>query len=550
MRFELKRSSGHALLCSVVLLFAVATTAAAQSPLTRHVREEVVSGEAPFVGLLPGTQSLQLDLALPLRNQAELDDLLQRLYDPQSPSFHQFLSVAEFTARFGPTAEDYAAVVRFAEQNGLTITGTSPNRVILNVTGTVENIERAFQVTMGTYQHPTERRTFYSPDREPSAAGLSVPLWHITGLDDFSIPRPASLHQNSEATSHATGSGPGGNFLGSDMRAAYYGGDTSTGTGQSVGLVEFGGYNFSDVQAYFASVGQPLNVPVTNISTDGSPLTCTGTCTNDLEQALDIEEAISIAPGMSELRVYVARASDVDIFNKMATDNISKSLSCSWGWSPPDPSSDDPIFAEFVAQGQTLFVASGDNGSYGSGALGTLNIYPAFDNYITAVGGTVLTTKGAGGAWESETAWSNSGGGIAPDIPIPAYQQLAGVITRANKGSLTLRNVPDVAIEGNTDNYICFNGACAGGWGGTSFGAPRWAAIVALINQLRATNGKSSLGFINSAIYPDGLEPVYSTRFHDITSGSNGKYSAEIGYDLVTGWGSPNGPSLFESSKH
>jgi len=549
MRTEFTRSIGHALLCSLMLLIAAASTAAAQSLLTRHVRTEVVSGEVSLMGLLPASQSLRLDIALPLRNQSELDDLLQKLYDPQSPLFHQFLSVAEFTAQFGPTQEDYAAVMRFAERHGLTITGTSPNRMILNVTGPVANIERAFQVTMGSYQHPTEPRTFFSPDREPSPAGLAVPLWHITGLDDFSIPHPASLRQ-SEATGHATGSGPSGNFLGSDMRAAYYGGSVLTGAGQSVGLAEFGGYNMSDVEAYFTAVGQPLKVPVNGISTDGSPLTCTGTCTTDLEPALDIEEAISMAPGLSQVRVYVARASDVDIFNQMATDNISNSLSCSWGWSPPDPSSDDPIFAEFAAQGQTLLVASGDNGAYGKGALGTMNIYPAFDDYITAVGATVLTTKSAGGAWKSETAWSDSGGGIAPSILIPGYQQTAGVITKANGGSLIMRNSPDVAIEGNTDNYICFNGSCAGGWGGTSFGAPRWAGAVALINEQRATNGKSLVGFFNPAIYAYGLNPEYSSFFHDITTGSNGKYSAEVGYDLVTGWGSPNGQFVFESSLH
>jgi subtilase family serine protease len=227
----------------------------------------------------------------------------------------------------------------------------------------------------------------------------------------------------------------------------------------------------------------------------------------------------------------------------MATDNISKTLSCSWGWSPEDPSSDDPIFEEFEAQGQTLFVASGDKGAYRAGEL---NLYPAYDRYVVSVGGTVLTTKGAGGPWESETAWSDSGGGIAPDIPIPDYQLIPGVITKANQGSLTLRNCPDVALEANTDNYICFNGGCAEGWGGTSFAAPRWAAYLALLNQQRAANGMSSVGNMHRKIYTIGVGPGYSTFFHDITTGSNGPYSTEVGYDLVTGWGSPNGPELFE----
>ena len=533
----------YVLLCSAMLLFVMETQAQAQSMSTRHVRQEVISGKATFLNWLPATQSLRLNIALPLRNESELDDLLQELYDPQSPSFHQFLSVQEFTERFGPTEEDYAAVVRFAEQNGLTVTGTFPNRMVVNVMGSVADIESAFQVTMGLYQHPTEQRTFYSPDREPSP-DVGVPLWHISGLDNFSIPHPASLRRDAAAKPGQTGSGPSGYFLGSDMRAAYYGGTALTGKGQSVGLLEFAGYNIADVNAYFAKVGQTRTVAVNGVSTDGSSLSCTKRC-DDTEQALDIEVAISMAPGMSQVRVYVSDTSDVSIFNKMATDNISKSLSCSWGWSPADPTSDDPIFKEFAAQGQNLFAASGDSGAYGNRSR---YVYPADDAYVTSVGGTDLTTSSAGGPWKSETAWSGSGGGISPNnIAIPSYQKTAGVITTANKGSKTLRNSPDVAAEANTDNYICYDGTCEGGWGGTSFAAPRWAAFVALVNQQSVTNGHKTLGFINPAIYTIGLGSSYSTAFHDITSGSNSTYSAVKGYDLVTGWGSPNGTGLINS---
>ena len=106
--------------------------------------------------------------------------MLQQLYDPQSPFYHKFLSVKEFTDRFGPSQEDYDAVIRFAEANGLTVTCTAPNRMIVDVTGPVANIEAAFHVNMGVYQHPTENRTFYAPDREPTA-DLPVALWHIHG---------------------------------------------------------------------------------------------------------------------------------------------------------------------------------------------------------------------------------------------------------------------------------------------------------------------------------------------------------------------------------
>jgi subtilase family serine protease len=525
---------------SVLLLLGASTAAQAQFASTNHVRDEVRGGQAAYVREMPATQQLKLNIALPLRNEQDLDYLLQQLYDPQSALYHQFLSVAEFTERFGPTEESYAEAIRFAQASGLTVTGTFPNRLVLNVIGSAANIERAFQIHMGFYQHPTENRAFYSPDREPSA-NLSRPLWHISGLDNFSIPHPMSLAKAPDRRHRTTGSGPGGDFLGSDLRAAYYGGGVLTGAGQSVGLLEFAGFNKADVTEYFTTVNQPLNVKVVGVSTDGSSLRCAGRC-DDTEQVLDIEEAISMAPGLKSVRVYVSDTSDVSIFNMMATDNISKSLSCSWGWSPADPTSDDPIFKEFAAQGQNLFVASGDSGAFKKRSK---DVYPADDAYVTSVGGTDLITNGAGGAWRSETAWVDSGGGISPDkIAIPSYQSAAEVITAANKGSTTYRNCPDVAAEANTDNYICYDGTCAGGWGGTSFAAPRWAGYLALVNQQSVSLGKGTIGFLNPEIYRIGLESIYPAAFHDIISGSNGTYTTEKGYDLVTGWGSPNGTGL------
>lgn len=528
----------------ILLLFVPAPVHGQGHPvLTRHVREVVSNDEAERVGQLPETQTLQLNIALPLRNEAELDKLLEELYDPQSPSYRRFLSVEEFTAQFGPSQEDYDAVIEFAEANGLTVTGTAPNRMIVDVVGPVAHIEQAFHVTMGVYQHPTEDRTFHAPDREPTT-DLPFPLWHITGLDNFSIPRPASLARDLTVKGTTTGSGPGGYFIGSDMRAAYYGGSALTGIGQSVGLVEFAGYNAHDVATYFSMVKQTVSVPIIGVSTDGSSLSCTGSC-DDTEQVLDIEEAISMAPGLTQILVYVSDTSDVSIFNRMATDNIAKSLSCSWGWSPADPGSDDHIFKEFVAQGQTLFVASGDSGSY---SRHSRYVFPADDAYVTSVGGTDLTTTSAGGSWKSETAWRDSGGGISPNgIPIPSYQKISGVITAANKGSTVYRNSPDLAAEANTDNYICYDSTCAGGWGGTSFAAPRWAGYLALVNQQSVNYTAKPVGFINPTIYSIGLGSSYGSNFHDITSGSNGTYSAVKGYDLVTGWGSPNGTILINS---
>ncbi|MGD1063874.1 MAG: protease pro-enzyme activation domain-containing protein, partial [Terracidiphilus sp.] len=166
----------------------------AQNVLTHHVRQATQDGTARFISNPPSTQTLQLVITLPLQNQDELDEFIKNLYDPTSPSYLQFLTVDQFTEEFGPTQAQYDALVNFAQANGLTVVGTSPNRLNLQVTGSAASIQSAFHVNLGVYQHPTENRTFYAPDREPTT-NLTFSLWHVSGLDNFSIPKPASLTQ-------------------------------------------------------------------------------------------------------------------------------------------------------------------------------------------------------------------------------------------------------------------------------------------------------------------------------------------------------------------
>ena len=157
-----------AVLASLYILAGSVAQAQSQSLLTRHVREVVLNGEAQPVGRLPATQSMRLVLVLPHRNQAELENFLKELYDPYSASYRKFLTVEEFTARFGPSQQDYDSVIHFARANGFKVVGTSRNRMNLDVEGSVASIEKAFHLTMGLYQLPTENRTFFAPDKEPT----------------------------------------------------------------------------------------------------------------------------------------------------------------------------------------------------------------------------------------------------------------------------------------------------------------------------------------------------------------------------------------------
>ena len=559
------RKFGQIAFSVLAMLTLAATNSQAQTVSTRHVREASRTGEAQAIGRVPASQEMQLDVVLPVRDEAGLKSLLRDVYDSTSFAYHRFLTPTEFTERFGPTQADYDKVVQYLKANGLEVVGGSRDGMEVQVKGPVSSVEKAFRVTMLNYQHPTEDRTFYGPDREPTT-NLPFALWHVSGLDNFSKPHPLFVKKSDYAKAHGipeekvvthatTGSGPSASFLGSDMRAAYYGGTALTGAGQNLGLFEYEGTDLADLTTYFKNVGQTNNVPVTLLSTDGTSTSCVysragGDC-DDTEQTLDMTQAIGMAPGLHSLVMYIG-STDTSIISAMTTHSpLPTTIGCSWGWTPADPSTLDPYFEKMSIQGQNFFAASGDSSTWSS----KNEAWPADDANVVSVGGTDLVTASAAGPWKSETAWTDSGGGISPDgIKIPSWQAETGVINSSNKGSTTLRNGPDVSANANFTFYTCADQTTclANEYGGTSFAAPMWAGYIALVNQQLANNGESTVGFINPTIYAENesggaLTSAYSTDFHDITSGTSGSYSATTGYDLVTGWGSPNGTGLINA---
>jgi kumamolisin len=532
------------------LLFITQANVLAQTTSTRHVHQVVRSGEARFYSALPASQRLRLHVILPPRDRAGLEQFLADIYNPESPNFRSFLTPAEFTERFGPTEQDYDALANYVRANGFRIVGGSRGGLDIQIEGSVGTIEKAFHVVMNVYQHPTENRTFYSPDREPTL-GLPFPVWHISGLDNYSIPHPKLVKSEGSARAAArkpgtpinaiTGSGPSASFLGSDMRAAYYGDTKLDGSGQTIGLLEYQGTNLDDVTTYYKNAGQSHAGSISLLSVDGSSTSCLyggrhNSC-DDTEPTLDITQALGMAPAANVV-VFIG-SSDTAIISAMTTHSpLPGTIGCSWGWTPADPGVLDLYFQKMAAQGQNFFVASGDNSTWK--ASGSSEAWPADDAWVVSVGGTSLQTASAGGAWKSETAWKYSGGGISPDgIAIPSWQ--VNAVNSSNGGSKTLRNGPDVAANADFSFYVCADLTCtANQWGGTSFAAPMWAGYMALVNQQSVTAGHGMVGFINPTIYGTS----YSTDFHDITSGTSGSYSAVPGYDLVTGLGSPNGAGL------
>jgi len=577
------------LLSAPAVSFASASVTAQPQVLSGHV-PRITKGLSPL-GRLDASYHMEVAIGLPLRNREQLTNLLEDIYNPSSPNFRHFLKADEFAASFGPSTENYQSVIDFAKAYHLTVTHTHSNRTLVDVSGSVADIEKAFHIHMQTFKHPKENRNFFAPDVEPSL-DLKTPVLAISGLDNYVKPRPR-IHVSGTFSRPSVrpwgGGGGGGNtgpFEGYDFRNAYAADVSQDGTGQSVGLFELFAFSAQDIQDYEDEAGISPYVNVQPVLIDGASgddsnadwVDNPGYLDYAFEVTGDIEMAISMAPGLSSVLVYegptpldvpplgtnyiqdaTTTAQINDVLNRMATDDLANQLSCSYGFDIN--LSTVQIFQQYAAQGQSFFLASGDAGAF-SAAVDE----PADDPYITVVGGTTLTTTSAG-AWSSETAWltpaSNdplfgytpeeaSGGGISLAYGIPTWQQ--GISMTANQGSTTMRNVPDVAMVANNINIVWGNDFIGESSdfpeAGTSLAAPLWAGLMALANEQAAANGQPPVGFANPALYAIGKSASYQSCFHDITTGCNTnsssptKYQAVAGYDLCTGWGTPNGDNL------
>jgi len=536
------------------------------------------------------TRTLHMSIGLALRNQDQLSALLQSLYNPSSPNYHQYLTQDEFAQRFGPTAVQRQAVIAYLTLQGFAVTQVYPD--LVDFSGSVSKAEQVFRVTINDYRGP-DGRVFYSNSTAPMLPTyLASLITSVSGLDDanrFSHP-PIPGHNTPAITPNAGSNCPaagqsGGSqiaYIPSQFAKAYnYDGLHSSGLqgqGQTVGVFELDGYSLSDVQTYSQCFGGG-SVPIQNVILDGfngQP------GAGAIEVELDMEVILSQAPSLAKLIVYEAPNTTQgynDEFARIVQDRTPV-ISVSWGdceknMGQQEVNQENQFFQQAAAQGQTILVASGDSGSascfqlQGGGFDTSLNADdPAAQPYVTAVGGTNLTLK-SDNSYQSETVWNGGllggagGGGLSQFWKQPSWQTGPGVQNQYSNG---MRETPDVSLDADpatgypvycTAGSNCTGGGVTGGssgWltvGGTSAAAPMWAAMVALANQQAAKAGKNTLGFLNPALYKIGSGSNYSRDFHDITaSGSNdegfngGAYPVTQNYDMATGWGTFDATSL------
>jgi hypothetical protein len=356
---------------------------------------------------------------------------------------------------------------------------------------------------------------------------------------------PDVLLASADGLSPASGSGLPGGFSPQQIQQAYgfnqitfsNGTIKGDGSGQTIAIVDaYSQPNIaSNLQTFDSMYGLPAPPSFSVVNESGGsslPAADTGW---GMEESLDVEWAHAMAPGANIVLVEANSSSMPDMTTAV---NYARSLpnvsvvSMSWGSNGGEFSTEtsyDSIFTTPAGHNGVTFVAS--SGDTGSSAA---PIYPSVSPTVLAVGGTQLTLNSAGN-YQSETAWSDSGGGISSYETQPSYQK--GVVTQSS----TMRTVPDVAYNASSASpYAVYDTSGYGGWievYGTSAGAPQWAALIAIANQGRALDGEGTLDGATQTL--PMIYQMPSSDFHAVTSGSNGAYSAGPGYNLVTGRGTP-----------
>jgi kumamolisin len=513
----------------------------------------------------PAPKDERVEITVRLRPRTPLPKAADLLKPSTAP--RQILSHEEFEKRHGADPKDIAQVRKFARANGLSVVRESPSRRSVMLAGTVEKLNKAFDVNLKTYSHPDGTyRGRTGPVRIP--ASLAKIVEGVFGLDNRPVARRLGPGGRGAAPP-ADGAHP---FNPNDVASLYNFPDGVDGSGQTIGIIELGGgYRPEDMQNYFTKLGLPVPT-ITPVSVDGAVNSPSSANSDDGEVVLDIQVASAVAPG-AKIVVYFStndRASDgfLDAITKAVhdTENNPSVISISWG-GPEDPSTTgfqqqfDQVLQAAAMLGITVCIAAGDDGAADVGPQewdGKAHCdFPASSPFALACGGTrLLATNGAitgESIWNQHQAdlsrdtFGSGGGGVSGTFPLPAYQNNAGVPPSLNPAGFNGRGVPDVTGAGDPDSgYNILVDGQGFPIGGTSAVAPLWAGLIARINQ--KLSGR--VGFINPQIY---ALPPNSGAFNDITDGDNRctfqnfnnvGYDAGQGWDPCSGLGSPNGVKL------
>lgn len=455
----------------------------------------------------------------------------------------------EFIAAYSASDEAVQSARTFLAANGLKETAYNVAARAITFTGTVNQMEKAFDVTLGLYQTANSEHQFHSPNGEPKLPPGAIA---VLGLD--TRPRAHSYLRTPHAPDPLN---PFGATSYTPIQiASLYHFPVADGAGQSIGLIELGGgFTQEGLDQYFQTLSLPTPRVVPIIVGNGQ--------NNPNEAAagevyLDIEVAGAIAPNAT-IPVYFTDNTDNGFYQAIAaaihdTTYNPRFISISWGgpeneWSGQGMDALECILNDAAALGIVVTVAAGDNGATDGEPNNGLHCdFPASSPSVIACGGTKIhvndQTITMESVWNETDIGSGAGGGGVSDIfARPVWQQACNV-PPAPTGFIG-RGVPDVSGDADPlSGYLVMVNGQAQVVGGTSAVAPLWAALLARINQCLAAKG------IPEAALGDLVETLYTfpeTTFRDITSGNNDGYNAAVGWDPSTGLGSPRGMALLEA---
>ena len=566
------------------------------------------------------------------RDQAGLTRFISQVTDKRSPLFHHYLTPGSFAARFGPNPSTIAAVKSQLEASGLVVTNVARDGLILDFQAPADRVETAFRTGLDRYRLAggSIARARTAPVQVPTTIAKYVTS--VVGLDTTMRLRPSSVVRAPKsargsyasaiaprAFTHPTGSPTpctdatttaeelGG--LTDDQIANAYGvfglyGAGDTGSGQHIAVYELEPFSPTDLKTfdtcYFGATQATAmlgRVAVKNV--DGVLPAGPGSG----ESILDVEDVSAVAPG-ANIDVYQAPNNtfgSVDEYAQIVNDDVDQIVTTSWGLceqavqqgSPGVQEAENLMFQQAAAQGQTIFSASGDQGSNDCNAFETstpvdpvLSVDdPSSQPYVVATGGTTIndaTQPANEQVWNDGALWGSGGGGISESWPMPAWQAApqvpGGAAATSNSGAVSAaesfegtnfcledgnagpdesacRQLPDVSADADefTGGITVFSAVAAGGWntfGGTSSAAPLWAAMLADVNASSTCRNnpatQDGVGFLNPLLYAVASNPTaYAASFNDITLGNNDPYGdsnlfqATSGYDMATGLGTP-----------
>jgi subtilase family serine protease len=524
-----------------------------------------------LVGTTDAGRTIKFSITLPLRDAAGAASFAQHVATPRDPLYRHFLTPAQYASRFGASVTDYRAVAAWAKANGLTPGEEYSAHTVLPLTGTVAAAKAALGTQFSDYKDSTGRVFFAATGAVQVPQEIASRISSVIGLSNMNHFESLAQRLPAGVRPTAGGSGPGGAYSASDLRATYnVPVQPAAAKAETVAVFEQGGFDPNDITTYEMRNKLPAT-PAVLRSVDGY-----GGAINspdiEAEAVLDIDMLIGLNPAVGKVQVYEAGDTEdfgtalVDSYAAMASDNTAQTISISYG---TDEALQDPTtiqaentgLTQLVAQGQGVYASSGDQGAYGREGNG-LNVEdPGSQPNVVGVGGTTLFT-GPKAAYFYETVWNTlagnngaTGGGVSAVWPIPSYQSPfdAHPMT-VNGGSATNRNVPDVAAVADPLTGVAIYSKINGGWltiGGTSVATPVFAGIASIGNSISKTWGFGPIGFTNPTIY--GMEENPLTQafvqgdFNDVLDGNNGNveffgipgFTAGSQYDNTTGWGSP-----------